>query len=702
MTLDVKGGLKNTAISSNKYVVIEECLSNAIDSYLIRKNTEQAVPQFAVSIVLDFFKASLIENGEYDLNVSCTDNGAGFGDEQIKAFVTKDSTYKDYLRINGIGKCKGAGRIQFFHYFQKLKIDSIYTDNGVRKRRSLDMSANAREISESHFKSDEYLADGIETKVTLQNINANPLIDGFNHKDIRGQFSAQTVYGHLYTAFLQRLIVLKNIIGDFSISIEELLVGEKTETLVIKSENLPRPSDVNALPLVCSHGNQEVRDTHTLNVTRYTLPCGEFKGLQHEIALCANSALVYSLTKYYLKKAQDRSAAIDGSFELILIESEFLESRVNIQRDGFNIPKECGQNGELDGGFSLLDIVESLEDYVYGILTPKDFDKNALLASTQERFGITRSMLEAVNVKVHYSDTEANIAKRVLKKFQEEIVKETSDIFDIKQELLKLDPRSQDFRDKIADLSWKYTSNIKKMDMANLSQLVVRRSAMIEVLRRAVNLMLECQSGDQVRRDDEKVIHNIFFPTGKDSNESVDHDIWLLNEEYHYFQHIASDKSLASIPWDGSGKLFDSDVDSSLEALFAKNNKEHSKKRPDIAIFNQEGAAIIIEFKAPGVELQEHIPDLYQYSRLLAAKSNGKIKKFYGYLIGDTLDESRMPPRFTMFPSGLGYFDSDKISDQATGKQYGELYSEVLFYSQFVDRAESRLKVYKNKLNIDL
>lgn len=702
MTLDVKGGLKNTAISSNKYVVLEECLSNAIDSYLIRKDADQEAPQFSASIVLDFFKASLIEDDGYDLNVSCTDNGAGFGDAQVKAFVTKDTSYKDYLKINGIGKCKGAGRIQFFHYFKKLKIDSVYTDKEVCQRRSLNVGADTREISETHFKTENFPNGKIETKVTLQNINSIPSIDGFNYQNIRDQFSAQAVYGHLYTTFLQRLIVLKNIIGGFSISIDELLDGEEETHLVINSDDLPKPVDVKELPLVCSHGNQDDRISHVLNITRYSLPCGDYAVSQHEVALCANSALAQSLTKNFFKNPQDKIVAKEGNFELILIESEFLESSLNVQRDGFNIPKECGQNGELDGGFSLQDIVDSLEDYVYGILTPKDFDKNALIASTQERFGITQSMLETANIKVHHGDTEANIAKRVLKKFQEDIVNETSDIFNIKQELLKLDPRSKDFRDKIADLSWKYTSNIKKMDMANLSQLIVRRSAMIEVLRRAVNLMLECQSGDQVRRDDEKIIHNIFFPTGKNSNESVDHDIWLLNEEYHYFQHIASDKSLASIPWNDTGKLFDSDVDSSLEALFTKNNQEHSKKRPDIAIFNQEGSAIIIEFKAPGVELQDHINDLYQYARLLAAKSNGKIKKFYGYLIGDTLDESRMPPTFKRFPSGLGYFDTGGISDHATGKQYGELYSEVLFYSQFVDRAENRLKVYKNKLNIDI
>jgi hypothetical protein len=303
---------------------------------------------------------------------------------------------------------------------------------------------------------------------------------------------------------------------------------------------------------------------------------------------------------------------------------------------------------------------------------------------------------------VHYSDTEENIAKRVLRKYQEEIVKETSDIFNLKKELLDLDPQSQDFRERVSELSWKYTSTIKKMDMANLSQLVVRRSSMLDVLERAVDLLLSCQNDNDTRKQNERIIHNIFFPTGKDSNDSVDHDIWILNEEYHYFEHIASDKSLASIPWKDNGTLFESDIDSSLEELFAKNNKENQLKRPDIAIFNQEGSAIIIEFKAPGVELQDHILDLVQYARLLAAKSNGKINKFYGYLIGDCMDETRMPPNYTRFPSGLGYFNTDPIRDQATGIVYGELYSEVIFYNQFIDRAKNRLKVYKDKLNVDI
>lgn len=53
--------------------------------------------------------------------------------------------------------------------------------------------------------------------------------------------------------------------------------------------------------------------------------------------------------------------------------------------------------------------------------------------------------------------------------------------------------------------------------------------------------------------------------------------------------------------WSGTDKLFEANVDESLGKLFAFNNKTHEAKRPDIAIFTNEEAAIIIEFKVPDV-----------------------------------------------------------------------------------------------------
>lgn len=700
MAFDIRGGIKNTDISSNKYVVIEELLSNAIDSYLIRRNMEDSLPPMEISFELDFFQRGLLQEDGYDLRVTCLDNGAGFGKEQISAFVTKDTTYKDYLKIEGIGKCKGTGRIQFFHYFEKLSIESIVFEENCFYKKEISVLGENRGVSERDFSSTKIDKRGLITKVVLDNFKLSSTGGNINPTSLRAEYSAKLVYKYLFLAFMQRFIVLRNIIGDFKVSVTERCDDEE-ETILLSSAELPDHVSKKTLPLICSHNGSNGHTCHTLEVTRYSLPSDLFVNFSHEVALCANSAIVTSIVKKFIRIQKDRQLPIDGKFELLLVESDFLESKVNDQRDGFKIPNDCSNNGDLYGDVSKQDIVESLEDYVFDILTPSDFDRDELLKSTEQRFGISPAMIDQARIKVRYSDTEDNIAKRVLKKFQEEIVNETSNIFNLKQELLQLDPTTEDFREKISKLSWAYTSTIKKMDMANLSQLVVRRSSILEVLRKAVKSILDCQSNNNGKKQNEKIIHNIFFPTGRDSKDCSDHDIWILNEEYHYFEHIASDKPLSSIPWSGGEQLFDGDIDTSLEELFKKNNAEHRLKRPDIAIFNEEGAAIIIEFKAPGVELQEHIPDLIQYSRLLAAKSNGKIKKFYGYLIGDSMDETRMSPSYTKFPSGHGYFNTDRIIDPNTGIQYGELYSEVLFYDQFIERAESRLKIYKEKLNFD-
>lgn len=696
MTLDIKGGLKNTSISHNRYVVFEEMLSNAIDSYLIRRSADHDAPALSIEIGVEFFDRSLIAGADYEISVWCQDNGAGFGDEEVKAFVTKDSTYKDYLQIQGIGKCKGAGRIQYFHYFSVLEIDSVFESSGSRFRRTLSANSEAREIAEEHFIKHSTSMD-VQTRITLKRMKEKALLGLSDSINIRSDFSGRTIHDFLNTSFLQRLIVLKNIIGMFNISIVEK-DGENVTKNIITSDQLPVPTEI--LPLTLSCGHRPDSDTFQLNLTRYSLDQADSPSLEHEVALCANSAIASSITKQFLRSASDRRRPINGKIELLLVEGDILDQKVNIQRDGFDIPKECGQVKDFDNDISMEDIIESLEDAVYGILTPPDFNRDELISSTQEMFGISRAMLDAANIKIHYGDTEENIAKRALKKFQDDIVRDTSKIVDVKQALLKLDPRSEDFRNALNDLSWRYTSSIKKMDMANLSQLVVRRTAMLEVLQKATELMLDCQQAEPgKRRDDEKIIHNIFFPTGKDSGDHVDHDIWILNEEYHYYEHIASDKALSSISWDGT-KLFEADVDESLEQLFRKNNVDHRLKRPDIAIFNKEGAAIIIEFKAPGVELQEHINDLVQYSRLLAAKSHGRIRRFYCYLIGDCMDESRMPPEWVKFPSMDGYFHTGRLNDQKTGQQYGEIYSELLYYQHFVERARNRLEVYKRKLNV--
>jgi hypothetical protein len=188
----------------------------------------------------------------------------------------------------------------------------------------------------------------------------------------------------------------------------------------------------------------------------------------------------------------------------------------------------------------------------------------------------------------------------------------------------------------------------------------------------------------------------------KDSTEISDHDIWLLSEEYHYYDYIASDMPLANIAWADGNKLFESGIDQEFQKLLAKRADENGGKRPDIALFNKEGSAIIVEFKAPGVSTDEHIGDLSEYAHLLAAKSGGKLKKFYGYLIGDTVNTLRLSGTWTPFPVGKGWFQSSALLDPGTRQPLGETYFEILHFSDVIERAKKRIAVYQNKLKLNL
>lgn len=700
MTLDIRGSKKTTRISDNQFVVFEELLSNAIDSYLIRKNATPDISPLDVRFEIELYSSDMFAADDIGVKLTCIDNGAGLGDEQVKAFVTKDSTFKDDLKINGIGKCFGSGRVQYFHFFDHLKIESTFEKNSKLFLRTLDVASNIKEISENSFNKYDAKSSNIETQVSLTGLSTQAYSKHFLAANLPVDLSAKNIKHHVLITFLQRFIALKDIIDDFSVQISTTLFGQVSEPEIITTLDLPKKLPVDDIPIVCSHGQAEDSQKLKLTISTYEFPEEKYPRFEHDVALCANSSIVKSLTNKFLKVKKDRSRAIEGNFYLVLIESNYLESRVNVRRDNFEIRANC-RNGELSSsGPSMEDIYESIEDYVLGLLTPTDFDREALIKETGSKFGISSKMLVDTRVKVKYGDTADMIAKRVLKKYQEEIVDDTSSIFDMKQKLLDLDPRQPDFRDSVNAMSWQYTSTIQKMDMANLSQLVVRRSAMLEILGSAIKGMLSVQEDSNGRKENERIIHNIFFPTGKDSNDKIDHDIWILNEEYHYFEHIASDKSLSSIPWGDNDNLFEPDIDSALAEVFQKNESDNQLKRPDIAIFNEEGAAIIIEFKAPGVSMDNYMGDLMEYAHLLAAKSKGRIKKFYGYLIGDTVKPLRLKG-YKKFPSDKGWFSTDSLEDPETGRSYGELYSEILFYQDFVDRAEQRLKIYKEKLGIE-
>ena len=711
MTLDIRGSLKGTKLSRNPYVVFEELVSNSIDSFLIRKNSDTAAVNLKIDIAVDFFSKDLLDEVE-DMSVSCRDNGCGLGDAQLKAFITKDTSYKDDLSISGIGKCMGAGRIQYFHHFSTLAIDSTFRHESGWIRRKMTYSEPAKQIEAEDFISSVGNEGEIGTGISLKALR-EPIRERVLHKSSPSSlYSAPVLKRQMLLTFLQRLVGLGDQIGDFEIN---FLSRRMTGVLTVENSEMHDSLKRVDLPVVTTTKKVSVEEREPVTgnglgtfqyfeVFHYRLDASQYDLPKNEVAFCAKSSPVKDITSSYFRTRSEQNSPTSGFYHFVFIESDFLDQHVNEQRDDFDgIPEEI-PSGDLFSAekISYSAIYEAIDPVIVEMVAPSEWKREEVLKDAVEQFGISEGMLHDTETRVRYGESAQGVAERVLKKYQARVIIETVEIFNLKTEIKNVEPDSDEFRTKINELAWKYTSSLKNFDMANLSQLIVRRAAIVEILDLACGKKLSIQAVEGgVRRKDERIIHSIFFPMRKDSVEVTDHDMWLLNEEYHYYDYIASDMPLANIAWNDGEKVFQSDIDEEFKKLLAKRAKDNGGKRPDIALFSKEGSAIIIEFKAPSVSLDEHIGDLSEYAQLLAAKSGGKLKRFYCYLIGDTVNPLRLMG-WTPFSLGKGWFRSDPLIDPYTRQPLGETYFEILQFSDVIDRAKKRIAVYQEKLNFNL
>lgn len=704
MTLDIRGSIKNTKLSSNPYVVFEELISNSIDSYLIRKHSDQSVESLHITITVELLSDLL--DGAESVSVSCTDNGCGFGDDQLNAFLTKDTSYKDDLSISGIGRCKGAGRIQFFHHFSALTIDSTYRQGSDLVRREMHYKEPQKQIDSHNFTSHLESTSAIGTSFKLSELKDNIISRTVPIDGIASHYSASTLKKTVLVTFLQRLIGLENQLGQFEISFITRQSGKAQQCELLTRADLPTVTSERVVRIKEQDPKTgRYLETHqNFKVSHYQLDAQQYGLPKNSIALCAKSSPVKDITHRYLRTRTEQNNPVRGLHHIVLIESDYLDQSVNEQRDNFdNIPEEI-PSGDIfsTGKISYTSIYDAIDLTIHEMVAPTSWNKETVLLEIIEQFGITEAMLHDTSTRIMYGESAHAVAERVLKKYQERVVDETAEIFNLKEEIIKTEPDSEEFRTKINELSWKYTSSLKNFDMANLSQLIVRRAAIVQILDLACNKNLKMQQiTDNTRRKDERIIHSIFFPMRKDSSDVSDHDIWLLSEEYHYYDYIASDMPLSSITWDDGKKLFDEDIDKDFKELLAKRADDNGSKRPDIALFSKEGSAIILEFKAPGVFMDDHIGDLSEYAQLLAAKSGGKLKKIYGYLIGDTVNPLRLNG-WTPFPTGNGWFQSGALLDHRTRYPLGETYFEILHFADVIERAKKRIGIYQSKLKFNL
>ena len=107
--LNIVGSLKIIKKHKEPFGLIKELLSNAIEACLIKKE-ESDLASISVSILTKKTHDNLLSE------IEIVDNGIGFNPKQWESFCCLGTTTKAEY------KCKGAGRIQYWHYFNSVTI----------------------------------------------------------------------------------------------------------------------------------------------------------------------------------------------------------------------------------------------------------------------------------------------------------------------------------------------------------------------------------------------------------------------------------------------------------------------------------------------------------------------------------------------------------------------------------------------------
>jgi len=700
MSFDLMGTLSNTSLNKNEYITIFELLSNSIESFHLRKNVDEKINQLFINITLS--EGDFKRHNDALFSIEFQDNGIGFNKKEWAAFCTPNTTNKRLFH------CKGIGRIQFWHYFENVKIDSNYEEEKKKlnlKTNILDNYTNVDNLSQ--IKEIDQ-SENLSTTIIL----LNPKIY------IKYAEFFQNLKGMILSMFLVKLVRLKDSNIDFCININnEITIKPEDVPIVFKNKAIEVfYRDIYTTDRIAKKENFNV-DIYKIGKDKLKLSSKYAKG--HSVFLCVKDIAVKNIINEFVNK-NVVTADIDGFYFLIFVsdilineKNGFLESKLDVTRYSFNIKKSIddveNEFGFEEGSNEVIvenDIVESLEK-----LFEKEeifiFDKKQkeeIMRELKENFCINSDVIKNSNIRIKYGEDPKTVASRIYKHFADNLVNTFDSVVNIKEEIEKIDvnPLNENWREEIENKAQNLARlNNKEYNLLTISELM-ERLCKEKLLEKAIKGELAYEKNDNNK--DESIIHNLFFKQKSNSLIEKKHDLWMFNEEFNYFNYISSDKNLRSIvDPDTKDKIFDFN-DEKYRKVFNELGLSETygeKHRPDIALFHEGDSIVLIEFKAPEIKLQYHTSQLINYARIMANFMADKYKliykKYYLYLIGG--DYGLLDDRFKINKLIDGrYFDNGEILDFNSNSKIASYYIELMKYDNLERLVKVKNDFFRKKL----
>ena len=626
------------------------------------------------------------------------DNGIGIDPSSYNRLLTLRDNSKS-------ARNKGTGRIQFAHYFDETTFDSMYSiDKRHSKHIVMTLSKKPAFLNNNAILRKDIEEDVIDcepsTKVTL-----NRILDDKKDAKYYGEISLENIVIEIKLHFLARLCESRTCLptielvryednvqlNSLYIDQKDIPTADRTEQFTVKYSKL----DDNNKVIETNRTEGFTLMSFVLNVT--VLP-------HNSIYYVSNGALAQENSIDGLPKKD----SIDGKRYMFLLSGEYFDHVDDDLRGNLHLVKEAAFKKQNEG--SLFAEEELLVDNImaqtnakiaeiYPLFSAKREETLRNLEELQNMFLIDESSIATFRKKVKSSDTDAQILSMIYKTEMDETARRDAEIKAEFEKVKSLTPNKKEYQQELKEHVEAFTKLIPLQNRANLTKYIARRKLVLEIF----NTILENEKDNAVRTGiiNEDVLHNLIFRQKSTNNDPEDNDMWLLNDEYIYFSG-ASDLELKEIEIDGK-KLLKQDMTDEENAYLVKAGHDGGKRRPDIFLFPKEGRCIIVEFKAPHVDVSNHLNQINRYARLINNLSDPSFGfcKYYGYLIGENIDIEEIrdsDPYFQDAPN-LGYIFKPYLPVSAKfGRKDGSLYTEVIKYSDILERAKHRNQIFIDKL----
>lgn len=639
------------------------------------------------------------ETGDYDFDkIVISDNGIGLNNKCYKRLINLRDDTKQHSNL-------GTGRIQFIHFFESTTINSVYQEGKQFKRKKVTLSKNEAFLKENAImRLDEFEVStetNSRTEVTFEN-----LLD-VKDREYYSMLTIQYLKDEIIKHYLSLFCEYKGNLPQIHISLVK--DTEIKEIVDIVSSDIPNPDKEEKIQIdysklddnnkIVSAGRQE-----EFQLTAFKRSSSEIK--QNAIYLVSKGAIGVSIDIDSLQKKDE----IEGNRYMFLLSGNYLNESDRDDRGNIRLisAKEFKQQNA-DNLFKeevvlYDDIIEETNksiNKIYSELDSKNQEKNKTLDELQQMFLLNPITVNKVRKRIKNTDSEETILKEIYKADSEIEAKKDDAIRKQIEEIKLITPdKTEDYQNKLKEKVDELIVSIPLQNRTVLSKYVARRKLVLDLFDDILNKELETlKEGKDI---DEKILHNLIFQQSSTSEGPEECDLWLLNEEYMYFKGI-SDIMLKNVQIEGH-KLFKEDM--SDEELEYKNKcgKDAGRRRPDILLFPKEGKCIIIEFKAPHVDVSSHLDQINRYARLINNLSDEKLKfsTYYGYLVGeqgidiDEIQDSN-PDFQTAHDLNYLYRPYFRVLGKF-GRRDGSLYTEIIKYSDILQRAKLRNKIFIEKL----